>query len=108
MFLIDVEQLRFVHDHQRAVLRWINSRFGFCLVITSIYRIDDDGVHGQLPCRGTDLRCLHDGIGQLIADEINAHWQYDPQRPEMKVAIYHDVGFGKHLHIQTHPRTREL
>ena len=110
MFLIDIEQLKFLHDTQRAVLKWISSRYGMCFVITSLYRIDDPGVHGTLPCRGTDLRCHSDKVGQQIKDDVNAHWKYDPQRPNKKVARCHgpEVGSPLHLHIQSHPRTYEV
>ena len=44
--------------------------------------------------------------GLKITDEINKYWIYDPERPEKKVAIYHDAGSGKHIHLQVHPNTR--
>jgi hypothetical protein len=108
MYGIDIKQLEFLHRHQRAVLAWIETRFGMILVVTSLFRMDDDGVHGSLPLRGTDLRCHSDKVGYEMEAEINAHWVYDPARPEMKVAVYHDTGRGKHLHIQTHPNTYEV
>jgi hypothetical protein len=108
MYLIDVEQLQFLHYHLRAVLRWVSSRFGMCFVITSLYRMDDNGVHGQLPCRGTDLRCHSETLAEEICNLINAHWTYDPERPGMNVAIAHDTGRGYHLHIQVHPNTLEV
>jgi len=108
MYLIDVEQLKFLHEHLRAVLRWINSRFRICFVITSLYRMDDPGVHGQLPCRGADLGCYHGVIADEVCRIINEHWKYDPERPEMKVAIAHNTGQGFHIHIQVHDNTVEV
>ena len=110
MYVVDIEQLKFLHEHQRAVLNWIDARYGFCFVITSLYRIGDTGVHGTMPCRGTDIRCHSDAIGQVMKNDINAHWKYDPQRSEKKVARCHgpEIGSALHLHIQTHPNTYEV
>ena len=74
--------------------------------ITSAYRPGDKGVHGTQPLRGLDLRCRSESMGQLVAQDLNQRWIYDPERPQMKVAIYHDVGQGAHLHLQAHPNTR--
>ncbi len=68
------------------------------IVITSAFRNGDDGVHGTEPLRGVDLRGNY-------ANEINSEWIYDPKRPQMKVAIYHDTGSGWHTHVQVHPNT---
>jgi len=108
MYLIDLQQMDFIHPHLRAVLRWIESRFGFLLIVTSIFRIGDPGVHGTLPVRGIDLRCRIPSLGELITDITNRHWKYDPDRPEMTVAKCHDTGRGLHLHIQVHPNTYEV
>ena len=110
MFLVDTGQLMFLHEHQRAVLRWIASRFGMCFIVTSLYRMGDPGVHGTLPLRGTDLRCHSTEIGKAIKDSINAHWKYDPERPYKKVCRSHgpEIGAPLHLHVQTHPRTYEV
>lgn len=74
-------------------------------VVTSAYRPGDQGVHGQTPLRGLDIRCHNDGVGELICSLLNSQYIYDPKRPEMKVAKYHDVGYGKHVHLQVHPNT---
>ena len=108
MYSIDLYQLEFIHPILRAVLRWIDSRFGFLFIITSLYRIGDPNIHGTLPLRAIDLRCRTQKLGVLIADMINAHWKYDPDRPEMVVAIFHDTGRGYHLHIQVHENTYEV
>lgn len=106
--LIDVEQLQFLHFHLRAVLRWVASKFGMCFVITSLYRMDDNGVHGQLPCRGADLRCYDKDIANEICSKVNAHWKYDPSRPNVQVALAHNTGKGFHIHLQVHPNTVEV
>ena len=74
-------------------------------VITSLYRVGDKGVHGTLPLRALDERCRHKPTGTMIEDYINSKWTYDPDRPEMRVCMYHDVGKGPHLHYQVHPKT---
>lgn len=104
MYHIDISQMDFIFHHQRAVLAWIQQKYGICLVVTSLYRIGDSGVHGQLPLRGTDLRCWDTKLGKRIEADVNSHWSYDHERPELKVALYH----RRHLHIQTHENTKEL
>ena len=76
-------------------------------VITSAHRPGDPGVHGQLPCRGLDRRCRNAGLGNAIKQYINRRWEYDPDRPEMEVCIFHKCDeYGWHLHTQTHKNTR--
>lgn len=74
-------------------------------IITSAFRPGDAGVHGTLRVRAVDFRCHDDEKGNRTEDYINSKWIYDPMRPQMRVAIYHDVGQGKHLHLQVHPNT---
>ena len=77
-------------------------------IVTSAFRPNSVGVHGTLKVRGLDLRCKDDEIGNQASEYLNSLWVYDPVRPEMKVAIYHDVGQGKHLHLQCHPNTTKV
>lgn len=108
---IDIEQLEFIDKNLRLmVLDFFEENEFRETVITSLYRINDNGVHGQLPLRGIDIRWRLDWSpeGEQIAQWINERWQYDPDRPEKKCCIYHDVGQGAHLHFQTHPNTRRF
>ena len=75
-------------------------------VITCGYRPGDEGVHGTSPCRGLDLRSWVYPDAQKVVDHVNTRWQYDHRRPKMLCAILHDVGSGRHIHLQVHPRTR--
>ena len=104
MFLIDLLDLEFIDPKLREIMSSIRAEFGV-MTITSLYRIDDDGVHGVLPLRGIDLRCRNNNMGAVIEDWVNRTWFYDPKRPKMKACIYHDTGRGIHLHIQSHPNT---
>ena len=76
-------------------------------IITSAFRPGDIGVHG---CgRGLDYRTWHmtkKQVWDLVA-YVNKKWVYDSQRPNIKVAIFHDVGRGPHLHLQVHHRTQK-
>lgn len=74
-------------------------------VITSAYRPGDPRCHGTLPLRALDFRCRVAFIGEMVAAYINERWLYDPNRPHMKVCMFHDTGKGYHLHIQVHPNT---
>jgi len=81
---------------------------------TSIFRPEDEGVHGTLPkLRGIDRRCRLYGIGMAIKRYVNNGWAYDPDnRPHKKCCKYHEVSdddgssLGWHLHFQCHPNTR--
>jgi len=74
-------------------------------VITSLYRIGDDGAHGTLPLRAADERCQYKPQGDMIAEYLNDWWIYDSERPDMKVCMCHDTGQGLHMHFQVHPNT---
>ena len=66
-------------------------------------------IHSTKPGRALDLRVrVYGSLEQAenIKDWINQKWQYDFERPEMKVAIIHDVGGGKHFHVQVSQATR--
>ena len=103
---IDTSQLEFIDKKLRNLLAWIERQTGLEPTITSLYRIDDSGVHGALPLRGVDLRCRNRPVGQTLVDIINSRWTYDHKRPEMKCAIIHGVGWNMHIHLQVHPNTR--
>ena len=101
---IDIAQLKYYHPRLRQILQWLERKTGLTFTVTSQYRIDDDGVHGTLPLRGTDLSCKVPTIGKSVERFINANWIYDPDRLNKRVARYH--GPVPHLHIQVHPKTQ--
>jgi len=97
------------HPKMIALALWFIYRNNFP-TITSGYRKDkihenDSGIHCTNPCRALDFSATKLIHPESVADDINAHWRYDPERPEMKCAVYHDVGFGHHLHLQVHDNT---
>lgn len=106
MHKIDIQQLEFIDYRLRKILDQIEERFG-SQVITSLYRIGDTGVHGTLPLRGIDLRSHKKEVDDVIERFVNKRWTYDPNRPLRDVAIVHNVGRGRHIHLQTHPNTNE-
>ena len=77
------------------------------VTITSAFRNGDAGVHGY--GRGLDFRSRNMSEDEIntIVKVINDKWVYDPKRPEMVVLMNHDIGKGMHLHLQTHPNTKE-
>lgn len=103
---IDIKQLKYYHPILRELLPWLEETTGLRFKITSQYRIGDEGVHGTLPLRATDLRCRNQLIGEAIAHFINSEWCYDHIRPDMLCAVLHGEGTNLHLHIQVHPNTR--
>ena len=107
MHLIDTTQLEFIHPIMRNLLDDIEIMFGR-QAITSLYRIGDDGVHGTLPLRGTDLRARRAVDAKRKIKWINKYWKYDPERPKMKVAIAHGKDSNYHIHLQIHDNTEAI
>lgn len=107
---IDYKQLSFIDGDMIDILAHIES-CGWEPTITSMYRVGDAGVHGTIPLRGIDIR-VRGSLGRMIANEViksvNSVWIYDPDRPEFKCAIAHGSGHNFHIHLQTHPNTREV
>lgn len=106
MHKIDTEQLEFIDYRLRKIMDQVEERFG-PQVITSLYRIRDLGVHGTLPLRGIDLRSHKKEVDDVIVRFVNERWTYDPNRPLRDAAMAHDTGRGYHIHLQTHPNTKE-
>lgn len=106
MTRLAVNQLDFIDETLKALLFDLESYDGE-QVITSLYRINDNGVHGTLPLRGMDVRCRDADKGADLEEYLNSRWQYDTQRPDKVVCIFHDVGMGAHLHLQVHPNTEK-
>jgi len=105
MWHIDIYSLEFIDPKLREVLKDVADQFGPG-VITSLYRIGDDGVHGTLPLRGVDERCLDRYLGNLKVLYVNSRWFYSSEHPNLNCALCHDVGQGLHMHYQVHPETR--
>ena len=103
---LDIAQLEFIHQKQRDLLLWVEKSTGYKFKITSLYRMNDPGIHGTLPLRATDLRTRSYEIGKAVETMINEAWEYDPDRPEMVCAYLHGKGMTLHLHTQTHQNTR--
>lgn len=101
----DIAQLEYVDPELRKMIMWLEESTGFEFTETSRYRINDDGVHGQLPVRGIDLRNRSKEVGLTIEAWVNKHWIYDPSRSEMKCCFLHGDGANLHLHLQVHPNT---
>ena len=102
---IDVSQLEFIDKKLRVLLVWLEEEMGQEFIITSLYRVDDDGVHGQIPLRGADIRMKNIQVGESIVQYINSKWVYDPARGAFMCAILHGKGPQLHIHLQTHPNT---
>ena len=81
------------------------------VIFTSGYRDKriydkDSGIHTTNPLRAFDIRSYIYNSPKNIENRINSIWTYDPQRPHIKVAVYHDTGLGVHFHIQVHNNTK--
>ena len=98
------------HEILISLVKWLFVRYSKdTIIVTCAYEKRDYGsVHSMNPLRGLDLRSRVFEDPFQIESDINKHWQYDPQRTDMKVCLYHDTGRGKHFHLQVHPRTIHL
>ena len=95
------------HPILESLISWLG--FLIDITITQGYeKRDYISVHSMIPLRGVDIRSRNFKNPQCIADFINEFWIYDPERPEKKCAIYHDVGRGAHLHLQACDNTQNL
>ena len=101
----DIGQLNFIDFKLRELLQWLEEKTGLEFTITSIYRENDDGVHGQIPVRGVDLRCRSIDLGLAVEALINRFWSYDPSRENLKCCLLHGDGPNLHFHLQVHPNT---
>lgn len=104
---IDIGQLEFIDSTLREILVDIEQATGFEFTITSLYRINDDGVHGTLPLRGTDLRMRNKDAAEAVAKYINDRWEYNPEAPGKFCGYLHGNGSNYHLHVQVHPLTKK-
>ena len=87
------------------LLKWFCVRYSET-VFTGMYEDREyPSVHSAIPCRGMDVRSSVFSDPQAVADDVNENWTYDPDRPWLKCAIFHDVGRGRHIHLQVHPNT---
>lgn len=116
------------HPKLVELLIWLtfglHTDHGNNLVITSSWRphkihADDSGIHMVNPLRAFDIRShrwVEDGQGghyasvfgvlpETVQDMVNHCWQYDMDRPHLKVCVFHDTGRGWHMHMQVHPHT---
>lgn len=98
------------HPIMIALAIWIVHRYTNS-TITSGWRKEkihdkDSGIHSTIPCRAIDWRSNDFDDPQEIEYDINNHWEYDPERPNLKCALYHNSGYGFHFHTQVHPRTK--
>lgn len=104
-----------LHPSLREILLWLHNAAwpsSVQLIITRIAEPDPNqktAVHTSgPPHRAADIRSnvLVDTEILALQKRINDRYEYDPARPNMEVAVYHDAGGGFHFHIQVHDQTR--
>jgi hypothetical protein len=110
LFKSDTEKAQFSDNRLDNRLRiilfalsgYVRFNFGKDIVITSIYREGDTGVHGYW--RGIDIRTRHAGIDYFTDEEISKITDYlknfEYGDNIHNTSLYHDVGQGIHFHIQ--------
>ena len=90
------------------IIVWLAHEYPERIIITCGYRPGDKGVHGTNPCRGIDIRSRIFKRPDRVCNFINMTFEYDPARPDKKVALFHDSGIkgNLHIHLQSHPNTK--
>ncbi len=96
------------HKKMVALALWFAYRYNEP-TITSAHRkqkiwAGDSGIHMAIPGMALDFSIA--GLtdpARVIAD-VNNHFEYDPGRPDMHCAAYHDVG-GPHIHLEVSDST---
>jgi hypothetical protein len=58
-----------------------------------------------IPGRALDFSVVGLTDPKKVIEDVNNHFEYDPGRPDMRCAIYHDVGQGPHIHLQVSDAT---
>ena len=101
--LQSIEAAGGLHPKLWALLRWVHEQWPGRVIITSLYRQDDRGVHGQKPCRGADIRSWVFSYPDAIVAAINDVWDYGDNQHQ--VALLHDAGRGEHIHLQVRDNT---
>lgn len=93
------------HPNLIKLLGWFSVRFLETVLTGGFEERDYSSVHSTVPFRGMDVRSRVFDDPQAVADDVNQSWIYDPDRPWLKCAIYHDTGRGPHIHLQAHSNT---
>lgn len=87
------------------LLKWFCVRYSDTVFTGGYEKRSYPSVHSTIPFRGMDIRSKNFADPQAVADDINLNWIYDPDRPWLKCAIYHNTGRGPHIHLQVHANT---
>lgn len=93
------------HPNLIGLLKWFCVRYSDVVFTGGYEERDYPSVHSTIPVRGEDMRSkLYDNPASVMND-VNDHWAYDPTRPALQCAVYHDTGRGPHIHLQAHDNT---
>lgn len=65
----------------------------------------DSGIHMTIPGRALDFGIAGLSNPVKVIEDVNNHFEYDPGRPDMHCAIYHDVRQEPHIHLQVSDST---
>jgi hypothetical protein len=100
-----------IHAKLTDIILWVDHLMGE-VVITSARRHrkihkKDSGIHLTNPLRAVDVRYYIYNDPQHLVDLLNNNFIYN-ERSDKKVAIFHDSGMGKHIHLQCHDMTLKV
>ena len=109
------EKNPFLYQLLKDIEDYSIDQFNLVPVVTCIYRSQEETkrIYGRYKpsvhefWRGVDIRSwiyTDEQLEQLV-NFIKDNYEYDPKRPNKNIVIVHNVGKGKHVHIQSHPRS---
>ena len=93
------------HSKMRELLKWFCVRYSETVFTGGYEERNYPSVHSVIPVRGMDVRSWVFSDPQAVVNDINSVWIYDPKRPGLKCAVYHNTGRGAHIHLQVHNNT---
>jgi len=96
-----------LHPLLLSLFKWIAERYTPVVITCGYLHKKFWSVHGTYPLRALDIRSWVYPFPQTVCNNINAAWEYDHTRPNLKCAVYHNVGHGLHIHLQVHDNTKK-
>lgn len=97
-----------VHPAHPKLIRlvvWFAIRYSDTVLTGGYEERSYPSVHSVVPFRGMDVRSRVFPDPELVVTDVNLYWIYDPERPWLECAVYHDTGRGPHIHLQVCDRT---
>jgi hypothetical protein len=96
------------HPTLIKLLAWFSIRYSQTVITCGWEKRGRPSTHDCIPYRAVDVRSTVFEHPEDVEADINQHWIYDPERHDMRCAVYHDIGRGAHIHLQVHELTKRV